>query len=705
MRMKSWILVAACLSVAANYGGDPMAVAAANAAAASKLSIVEFVSSRADHARILDAQVYPDPRVRQALLDHYVTQFPIVPGLTTVSLMKNANSWRPVSRNAQRGVVRVAVEDYPEVHEAWHVTSLPTFFIVDQKGTVLARYEGLPAPSAFSAFLNAAAPPKVTIVSAPAVPPAARATSYAAPAPVPVDNMVTIPWTPAAQPAQPAGSAAAAPAAVPATSYAAASVEPSPASVMQPVEPTLARTTPATEPAARTERPISEPAVVRTEGAFRRGGQREFTYRRTLNASTLWTLDLMGSPEEFDIDMEVLDATGRSIELAEAPQGREHIELAVAAGDYTVRVFAFRELTNPVEFDLEERRSPLAGDRVVPGVERESLTEDEFSDVELGENRSTWLRFQAPQPGRYRFSVDQESVRGGSVSARAVAGNGRVLGRERNDVVDIEVGAPGRVYLELATSTGYPTGTVRVGVKRNTEIDMSRVRREIAPGDRVDGRVGGEVGIESLYRIRVPEAGTWRFNLKGAEEGVDIDVEILKPTGELVERAESPGPEETLRVDLTPGEERYARVYVYRAAGAVAFTLTLDRAGADEEVDEETHEVDEEEAPVVPPSDADLLSNAQPERGSIEQNGAAWYRVDPTRDGLIVVLLDGGDIDEDIDLSVHQADGTRVAISQSDEAREALLIPARRGEPLFVRVYAYGQSAGGRFRVWFQTTP
>jgi hypothetical protein len=707
MRMKSWVLVAACLSMAANYGGDPISVAASNAAMATRLSVVEFVSSRADHARKLDVQIYPHPRVRQALLRSFVAQNPALPGLTTMSLMKNANSWRPVAKSSLRGVVRVAVEDYPEVHEAWHVTSLPTFFIVDQSGAIVSRHEGLPTPEAFASFLEAAAPPKIEPVAM-AAPPAAMATSYATPsaAPVRVDNMVTIPWTPVAQPqdAATATATSAAPAAVPATSYAAAAAEPSPASVMQPVEPTIARTTPPSQPAARMERPVSETPIERTEGAFRRGGQREFTYRRTLNGPTLWTLDLTGTPEETDIDLEVLDSTGRSIELAEAPQGREHIELAAAGGDYTVRVFAFREIANAVEFDLEESRRALPSDRVVPGTEKMSLTEDEVAEVELGEERSTWLRFAASQPGRYRFTVEQEDVRGGSITARAVSGDGRILGRERDDVVNIEVGAPGRVYLELAASTGYPTGTVRVGVKRNTEIDMSRVRREVAPGDRIEGRVGGDAGIESLYRIRVPEAGSWRFNLNGATEGVDIDVEVLKPTGELVERAESPGPEETLRVSLAPGEERYARVYVYRAAGSVPFTLTLERASADEEESEESEE-ESVEAPVVPPDDAAVLANARPEPGTVEQNGAVWYRIDPARDGLIVVLLDGGEIEEDIDLSVHKADGERIAISQSDESREAILIPSRRGEPIFVRVYAYGQSGGGRYRVWFQTTP
>jgi hypothetical protein len=709
MRIKSWILVAAGLSMAANYGGDPVSTAASNAAASGKISVVEFISNRADHARILDANLYRDPRVKRALLDNFIAHSPELPGLTTISLMKNANSWRPLSRNPLRGVVRVAVEDYPEVHEAWHITSLPTFFVVDRNGSVIARYEGMPSASAFAAFLARSTPPKPV----PAVVPPPSATppgSYSAPVdrPLAAENLVTIPWSPISQPppsGPPPGPVESAAAVEPSISAASAE-EPHPASSMQPVEPTLARAASPSEAPARSARPITEAAAEHTAGAFRRGGQSEFAYRRTFAVPTLWSLELSGDPEEVDIDLEVLDGNGRSIELSEGPQGRERIELALAPGEYTARVFAFREIANPVEFDLEESRRALPADRMVPGADQGSLTEDETMDVELGENRSTWLRFSAGQPGRFRFTLDQGAVRGGSVEARAIAADGRILGRERDDIVDFDVATPGRVYLELARSTGYPTGLVRVGVKRNTEIDLSRVRREIAPGDRIDGLIGGGAGIESLYRVRIPEAGSWRFNLKGAEEGVDIDVEILKSSGELVERAESPGPEETLRVALAPGEERYARVYVYRAAGEVAFTLTLERAGA-EEIDEDvTHEGDAEvEAPVIPPDDAERLTNAQPVSGSVARNGSVWFRVDPARDGLVVVLLDGGDVEEDIDLSVHKADGERMAISQADEAREAILVPVRRGEPVFVRVYAYGQSAGGRFRVWFQTAP
>ncbi len=674
------VMILALWTVAWAPVADPMSVALSSASAAGRPVLVEFVAKTSAHVARIDAEHYRDASVLGVLNARY-SRGPVTlqvnqpaphagvvhqPGLTTDGLRREENSYRPLALHPVAGVMRIAVEDYPEVCERWKVRGYPTFVVVSPEGSVVARHEGLLEPNELASFLSSAA---ACCAPAPAV-------AIAAPVPVasPAAELTAVSWT-QALPAEPVVLARTAePVASPAPSVPASPAERSPSAAS------------------------SSPRRESLSGRFESEARKEFLYERTFDAPTLWTIDLRCMPEDFDVDLEVLDANGTSLILSEGQAGEEHITLAAAAGvAYTIRVFSFRGDPTGVSFELKERREALPADRVTPGYEPSVNAEGEAVNLRLMRTVPYWVRYSVAPPGTYRFTFNTEGVSGGTLDAAVITADGRLLGSLSGGVVIADVPQAGRVFLRVSPASGSPRGSLSVSMERFTVIDAAAVQDSLRPGQTVTGQVGGRAGNEHLYRVRPREEGAWEFVLEGQEEGADIDVEVLLPDGTLVERAESPTGQEKLRVELPADEERFVRVYVYRANQPVRYTLAMNEAGPAEDGTEPPAENE-----IVPPADAARLSASSPASGEVSQNGTAWYRIEVPRAGLVAVLLDGGAASQDIDLAIHKADGTRVALSQSDSGREAVLVDAEPGAALFVRVYAYGESRGGRYRVWYQ---
>lgn len=597
-------------------------------------------------------------------------------------LRAEINSYRPVASGAvrdqkllpPRNVLVVSVEEFPEVAAAYDVTGLPAHLVIDAAGSIVARHEGKLAPAEWRAFLSCAAECAAgTCAALGAGTPSAVAPTAAAPAasaPVPVANMVTIPWTATQPPAT-----AEPPAAVPTGRPAA----PSSGSA-----PTL--------PGGRDR--------LETTGSFAARGDAERVLTRTFSAPGLWTIELETTRGDGDLDIEVLGPDDGKLEISEAASGDERIELAVQPGvAYKLRVYSFREVEQTLAWTLRERVEALAGDRHAPGALGEVVAEEEPVRVTVPGGGEAWLRFLPARQGRFRFAI------GGAAGIEAVAVNsqGEILGRMEQSGVVVTTPERGRVHLRLASASGAAR-TVEVSVAQYTAVEPASVRGEVTIGRDATGRVGGDAGDQQIYRLRVANDGTYDLTLRGtgaSAEGADIDLELLKGTGELIERSEGPAAAETIRRELVAGEEYFLRVYAYRAEEAVGFQVgvavasgPLPRPGGDV-----VPPVSDE---IRPPDTATLLPVARRVSDSVTQGQNRWFRILPAANGLIAVFLDGGDVDQDIDLAVHKADGERVEVSQTDSAREALLLKVQAGQPLFLRIFAYGSSAGAGYRIWYQ---
>lgn len=674
------LILSAGLTIASSHGRDPMTAARRLAVESGMPAIVEIVSARTPHAQTYDRFLQEDPSIQEVLRDRYaswersriglnnqglirdrfVASEGARVGLTSENLLGEASSARGPHGQAL-GHVRFTVEDYPEIAEALRITSLPTLLVVTREADApVARLEGLPVnAAALRSFLVAAAPqaefdmPRLT--AAPAA---------AAPA---VQNVTVIPW---------------------------AAVAPT---------PILAENSPRTEerPAVRTHAeptPLSSADAGVTEGRFSPRGERETVYTRRFPRNVLWTIELDAEPGDEDLDLKVEGPDGEVIETSEGGESAERIILAAAAGvDYTLRVYAFRGVRQNVAYRLRERTTPLESDRIVPGSPMAVIGEDEEKEIEMTAGIGRWIRFNASSPGRYRVGIRGAILPSQLLSINAVAADGSILGRGDAEGFSFETVRGGGIHLNLFTPRNL---TAAITVTRDRSVNLAAIRESLRPGRDASARVGGAAGLETLYRIAPDGAGVWIFELQGDPEDADIDLEILDGNGELIERSEGPAGRERIAIKIEAGEERIARVYVYRAETAVPFRLTMTQGTEEDLTPSGPGPGPTPEPAPVPPADAPLLRINDQRIDAVGKNEARWYRIEPTEDGLLAFFIEGQGEVGDIDLALHLADGERLAISQSESATEAILQRVERGKPVFMRVYAYGDSEGGRFRVW-----
>ena len=78
---------------------------------------------------------------------------------------------------------------------------------------------------------------------------------------------------------------------------------------------------------------------------------------------------------------------------------------------------------------------------------------------------------------------------------------------------------------------------------------------------------------------------------------------------------------------------------------------------------------------------------------------SVWRRIVAPANGVVGVFLRGAR--GDIDLLVVRADGTPAGRSASTESDEAVLVPVRAGEPVYVKVHAYRAEGDVPFLLWW----
>ncbi len=644
------------------------------------------------------------PTREPALADLLYSRFAPVPfryvPLVPAALRSQVNTYRPLRTGALRAgtmesarhVLVISVEEFPEVAAAYDVTGLPAFLVIGASGDVVARHEGVLSPTEWLSFLASASSSSPAAEVAPLVTPMTvtaaeipQVAPQAATPPIPVANLVTIPWT---------GTAPATPVEPPVVMAAAApSSEVAPATTVSPSTAT-ATGAPGNEFPRDTDRAV-------TRGSFRRDRPSQRILERTFPRAGLWTIGLRTTRGEGDLDVEVLGPEDQKIEISEAASGDEKIELAVLPGVvYKVRVFSFREVEQTLSWRLTERIQVLDADRLAPGVDGEVIEEGATRNVVVAPGRPTWLRFLPARQGRYRFSLAGNAA---GVEAVAVNSQGQVLGRLDQGGLIVAPVDQKRVHVRLSVASGS-SRSVEVGVAQYAAVDPGAVRGEVAPGRNASGTVGGGSGDEMHFRLRVPANGSYDIALRGTgTTSADIDLELLKGTGEMLERSEGPAATETIRHELRAGEDYFVRVYAYRAEAPVSFQVSVATAtgpapGPGPRPDQPGPSAEE----IRPPANTPVLPPARRQADSVTAGQSRWFKISPAADGLIAIFLDGGDVDQDIDLAVHKADGERIEVSQTESAREALLIKVRAGEPVFLRVFTYGASSGAGFRIWYQ---
>jgi len=673
--LLSVFLLSLFLTFSAEGNVDPMTVARANAFAKEQPVLVEVVSKKTSLISNLN-EIYIDPLVSSVLRENYfqgpfsklpLSQSSIITGERRV---KEENSYLPAAIHPLAGVMRIAIEDYPEISSQWEIKGVPMFLIISPDGNISARHEGIMNAIEMSDFLKSGIPEKVKekeslyeqseeVVSAPSV----------APAP-----LTAIPWR-EEMPREPVVNVA-------------ATAEPSSASAVS------------SQPINNAVSPKRN--VIRDE--FIDSSTSEFLYERRFDAPTLCTLQLKTLPEDYDLDLEVLDAEGKTLILSEEKTGIEKIELAVGEGtSYTIRVFSFRGDPTGVKFELKENTAPLPNGRLIPSNERSEFATANAISMRLLRNDDYWIRFILTPMAKYKFSVDASNLRGGDVDLKIIMPNGILLSTVKSsDGAQIaDIPDAGRVFLLLSPASGRPKGIVNIKAERYLEVDQNNVDKVLELGRSISDKVGGQNGSSKVYQLNIPQRGTYDLNLAAENEDADIDLEVIKADGTLVTRSESPAGQENITIELDADEAYYARVYVYRNSTSIPFTLTLN-----EKIDTGYIEGNSNPEPPavndVPPADATQLAESQKERGSIGANEFVWYRLVSDRDGLFAVFIDGDEDANDIDIALYKSDGTQLVISQTNFAREAILWDAKKGEEFFIKVYSYGVSQGGRFKVWYQ---
>ncbi len=190
-------------------------------------------------------------------------------------------------------------------------------------------------------------------------------------------------------------------------------------------------------------------------------------------------------------------------------------------------------------------------------------------------------------------------------------------------------------------------------------------------------------GDLDLFAVDVCAGGTLAVDVTFTHADGDVDAALLAADGTVLVRSATVADAERLERASDADERVYLAVYGF--GGAVnAYDLNVTVEGC--------------EGPVCVDDDLeenDALENAAAVPAGVYRGRAIcsadddWYAVDVCAGGVLTVRTRFTHADGDLDLSIHDADGTRVDISQGVGDEEALRVSAEAAATAYVRVYGY----------------
>lgn len=419
--------------------------------------------------------------------------------------------------------------------------------------------------------------------------------------------------------------------------------------------------------------------------------------------------------DEQDVDLEVYTADGRLVAVSDGEGGDEEAVID-ASREYWffLRVFGFEggaESPFRIRTACDAGRTPP---RPIPDRIEEIRLDEEVRGEITAEVREAWYRVYVEETGTLVAELDGDDS-DADLDLEVFTDRGEPLGRadavgpvERLEagadaeywfvlrVYGFDSGDSGRFRLRTSRREGRPAaaGSAAAG----GDLDggpLMEISREMPLGETVAGRLEADAA-EAWHRVYVEGTGTLRFVLDGADDAADLDLEIYDKDRNLLGSSDGEASAETVRgIDASREYHFFARVFPYVPGTVVDYAIRADleagAAGADG-------------ADEAPPADAESLGPDAEVRGVLEggdaEGGAAvWRRILPSADGSIGVFVrgEGGDLD----LMAVRADGTQIGRSASTEPNEALLVPARAGEPFFIKVYGYRIEGRAPFVLWW----
>ncbi|MBL4889749.1 MAG: hypothetical protein JKX97_06995 [Candidatus Lindowbacteria bacterium] len=433
------------------------------------------------------------------------------------------SSSNPDLESPQRGVIRLSIEDYLELADQLGVRGAPTFLIISPTGEIIKRAQGIPRN--FAKFITEGVP-------------------------IPGNGDVI-------------------------------KIEPSTNATSQPskIEDTGS--------VVVKDSAVKEPVILFEELHSRLEDTIEPDDHGTLGVKLsrkfrnrgLWIGSLHAIPDTADLDLEILGPNSNMIGIAESPDGRERLQVAVDVGiDYSVHIYSLKRKLGEVSYVLSETFVELPSDRIVPSVNAIQVRENSKSIAQLDIDGSAQFRFSPIGPGTYKISVNPGKLRSGTVEIALVLPSGEILQKTHASEMYLGISSPEPLVLAVLPMTGKPTGEIQAEVTRITSSEPPKERRD-GPTLELDvpaaGILGGDKGDHQTFKFIAPTDGQWEFVLIGENNERDVDLELFSSDGKMLRRSETSSARETIKLVLNQSETIFVRAFAYRSEKNTLFTIEV----------------------------------------------------------------------------------------------------------------------------------
>lgn len=426
-------------------------------------------------------------------------------------------------------------------------------------------------------------------------------------------------------------------------------------------------------------------------GTLAAGGER--WYKLYIEGTGMLAVVLPGARGEEaslapEIEIALFNESGEPLGLSGWRDGK-FAARADASYDYYfyVRVKARANLAGNADYELVAGLELPPPEFAIPATAGALTAPAEVSGTVIGGGEA-WYRVAIPAgAGQYLIA----ELQGDSVDIDLLVADaeGRLLEKAESgqpfERIAVEVPASGilgvRVYLiESGKTSSYklkvyaaaeqPTGTYNPRLPQNY--------REVQVNEAVSDRLAN---AERWYRYHIEDRGV----LKIAFEGRNLELELVNDDGSRAYTGTAGRGTMTLIGNANQFTDFYLKV---KGSGEYRFTGTLVSGDY-----------------VNVPATAELLRANRDKLGALQVE--TWYRFKAERDGYVTINFDGGgDTAVDIDLSVVKPDGMVVVTSNTSNSREAVLLPVKRNEEYFIRLFPYQPLATAvNYVVWFTTAP
>ena len=191
---------------------------------------------------------------------------------------------------------------------------------------------------------------------------------------------------------------------------------------------------------------------------------------------------------------------------------------------------------------------------------------------------------------------------------------------------------------------------------------------------------------DDYFRVTASASGAMSVRLAFQHSRGDIDLDVFDANRTRIGRSDSDQNSEQFSFNAVAGQFYYVRVYGFEGATNRKYSMTIDQpegvsGGSPDQFEENDSFAAARSLPAVDQSYTNLNINTS--------NDDDYYKIVPTVSGTMVASLAFTHAQGDIDMSVLNAAGAQIKISDSDSNAEKISLAVTAGTAYYIRVFGY----------------